>query len=107
MSVTVNANVSSDVLEGATATFSKLGMSVADAVGMFLKRASNDPYMSIDNWEPNEETLAAMREGELGLGEVITIEQLWDVDDDEDDTVGAVSDEFMRRNEEAYNELAE
>lgn len=83
MSVTVNANVSSDVLEGATATFSKLGMSVADAVGMFLKRASNDPYMSIDNWEPNEETLAAMREGELGLDEEITLDQLWDVSDED------------------------
>lgn len=104
MSVTVNANVSSDVLEGATATFSKLGMSVADAVGMFLKRASNDPYMSIDNWEPNEETLAAMREGELGLDEEITLDQLWDAD--EDDIVDAVSKRFMKRNEEAYRELA-
>lgn len=84
MSVTVNANVSSDVLEGATATFSKLGMSVADAVGMFLKRASNDPYMSIDNWEPNEETLAAMRDDEQGLGEEITIDQLCDVDEEDD-----------------------
>lgn len=39
--------------------------------------------MSIDNWEPNEETLAAMREGELGLDEEITLDQLWDVSDED------------------------
>lgn len=36
--------------------------------------------IDISIYEPSAETLAAMREGELGLDVEISFEQLWDVD---------------------------
>lgn len=83
--MTAGANESGDVLEGATATFAELGISgisVADAADVFRKCAANDPQMSIGNREPGEETLAAMCESGLGMGEEMVLDHLWDVDEE-------------------------
>lgn len=64
MGVTLEAAVSDEVLIGAVDTCGRFGMTVSEAV------------VSVDRWAPNSETLAAMREAELGLDEEVSLEQL-------------------------------
>lgn len=40
--------------------------------------------IDISMYGPNAETLAAMREGEIGLDEDISLNQLWDISDEDD-----------------------
>jgi DNA-damage-inducible protein J len=76
--VTVQSRVQKDIKEQAEAVFAGMGMSVSDAIRVFLYQSINTgglPFQPL-NKIPNAETIAAMREVEEGKTTPTTLEQL-------------------------------
>ena len=63
--------------EKATELFKQYGMSLNEALTIFLKKSINDQRIPFDIQEPNDETLKAMKDIETGENyEDITLEDL-------------------------------
>ena len=78
--VTVQSRVQKDIKDQAEAVFSQLGMSVADAIRIFLHQSitiGGLPFQPLTKI-PNSETIAAFREIEEGnLASFETVEALF------------------------------
>jgi DNA-damage-inducible protein J len=60
----LHVRVDDDVKEKATATLSAMGLSVSDAVRLFLRRVVADQAFPLELKVPNAETRAAMAEAD-------------------------------------------
>lgn len=60
----LHVRVDDDVKEKATATLSAMGLSVSDAVRLFLRRVVADQAFPLELKVPNAETRAAMTEAD-------------------------------------------
>src|SRR5260363_396439 len=65
-SCVVQARVSDEIWEAATAIIKATGLSVSDVVGVVLARIPTEKALPIDFFQPNAETVQAMREAEEG-----------------------------------------
>ena len=73
----VHVRITEEVKAQATETLSAIGLSVSDAVRMFLQRVAVEKAIPFDVRVPNAETIAAMKELEEGGGAVFnSIEEL-------------------------------
>ena len=79
--ITVQSRVSPELKTQAEAVFSGMGMSIADAIRIFLQQTVNNgglPFQPMIK-QPNAETLSAMQELENGGGERSeTIEEMFE-----------------------------
>jgi DNA-damage-inducible protein J len=64
----VHVRVEEEIKVRATETLAAMGLSVSDAVRVFLKRVADEKAIPFDVRVPNEETVAAIRELETGNG---------------------------------------
>lgn len=64
----VHVRIEEEIKARATETLAAMGLSVSDAVRVFLKRVADEKAIPFDVRVPNEETAAAMRELEAGKG---------------------------------------
>ncbi|CCD29945.1 DNA-damage-inducible protein (modular protein) [Candidatus Glomeribacter gigasporarum BEG34] len=62
----VQARVSDEIREAATAIIKATGLSVSDVVRVVLTRIATEKALPIDFFQPNAETVQAMREAEEG-----------------------------------------
>ena len=60
----LQVSVENDIREKATVALSAKGLSLSDAVRLFLLRVANDPAFPLELEVPNAETRAAMSEAE-------------------------------------------
>jgi len=67
-SAMVHVRVEEEIKVRATETLAAMGLSVSDAVRVFLKRVADEKAIPFDVRVPNEETVAAIRELETGNG---------------------------------------
>jgi DNA-damage-inducible protein J len=78
--VTVQSRVQKEIKDQAEAVFAGMGMSVSDAIRVFLHQSINTgglPFQPV-NKTPNAETIAAFREVEEGnLKRFDTVEELF------------------------------
>ena len=64
----IHVRVEEEVKAQATATLAAMGLSVSDAVRVFLKRVVDEQAIPFDVRVPNKETSAAIQELEAGEG---------------------------------------
>ena len=67
-SAMVHVRVEEEVKARATETLAAMGLSVSDAVRVFLKRVADEKAIPFDVRVPNVETATAIRELEAGKG---------------------------------------
>ena len=62
----IHTSVDADVERDAAAVLAEMGLTVADAVGLMLKRVAADRTLPFELLVPNAETAAAMQEARAG-----------------------------------------
>lgn len=74
----IQARVPDEIQDVATAVIKATGLTVSDAVRMFMMRIAADKAMPLDLFKPNTETLAAFAEVEHGgLKQFDSVENLF------------------------------
>lgn len=84
----VTTRVNEHIKQEASEVLETMGLTVSDAVRLMLTKIAREKALPFDIWQPNEKTLAALREAESGnlrnllLEEArAEIEAILDVDD--------------------------
>lgn len=72
----VRARMDEQTKEEATAVLANMGLTLSDAVRMFLTRVAREKALPFEPLVPNEKTLAAMKEAREGNLDVVTLDQL-------------------------------
>ncbi|RLK63143.1 type II toxin-antitoxin system RelB/DinJ family antitoxin [Atopobacter sp. AH10] len=85
----INIRVDQELKDEAAEIFSKMGMDMTTAITIFLKQTVTDyrlPFIPSVYREPNDETLAAMKEAERGevYGPYDSVEALFEALENED-----------------------
>lgn len=62
----VQTRINSDIKEEAAAVLAAMGLTVSDAVRLFLTTIAREHALPFDPWTPNETTVAAMLEARAG-----------------------------------------
>jgi len=75
-SAIVSATVDPEILEEATAIFAEIGLTVADAMRLLLKKTVADQAFPFDPILPNQETMDAMLAARRGEVEPVTLDEL-------------------------------
>ena len=77
LDATVRARVDSRVKEEAEHVFSEIGLSTSQAINIFLKGVIRERGIPFELKIPNDETLQAMKEAEMGINmEETTLEEM-------------------------------
>jgi DNA-damage-inducible protein J len=66
--VTIRARIDARVEAGARAVLDAMGMSMDEAIGLYLGQVARQGMLPIHGWKVNAETEEAMRESEEGRG---------------------------------------
>jgi DNA-damage-inducible protein J len=73
----VQTRINSDIKAEASTVLEAMGLTISDAVRLMLTRVAREKALPFDPLIPNEETIAAMREGRAGgLPRFKTVEEL-------------------------------
>ncbi|WP_375644606.1 MULTISPECIES: type II toxin-antitoxin system RelB/DinJ family antitoxin [unclassified Bartonella] len=62
----IQARIPDEVQEIASAVIKSTGLTVSDAVRMFMTRIARDRALPLDLFQPNPETLQAIEDAEMG-----------------------------------------
>ncbi len=65
-SAMIHTPVDVDIEREATAVLAEVGLTVAEAVGLMLKRVATDKALPFERFVPNAETVAAMQDARAG-----------------------------------------
>jgi len=77
LDATVRARIDAQLKEDVEKILSEIGISTSQAITMFMKGIRRERGIPMELKIPNEETLAAMREVEMGVNmEEITLEEM-------------------------------
>ena len=77
LDATVRARIDVELKEDVEKILSEIGLSTSQAITMFMKGIKRERGMPMELKIPNEETLEAMREVEMGINmEEITLEEM-------------------------------
>ena len=80
-STMIHVRIDEELKDKATQALDAMGLTLADAVRIYLKRIAADQAIPFDVKVPNSETVAAMEAARRGEGEVVTLDELakeWD-----------------------------
>ncbi|UNF39078.1 type II toxin-antitoxin system RelB/DinJ family antitoxin [Bartonella krasnovii] len=72
----IQARIPDEVQEVASAVIKSTGLTVSDAVRMFMTRIARDKALPLDLFQPNPETLQAIEDAEMGRVERTSLEGL-------------------------------
>jgi len=72
----IQARVPDEIQEIATTVIKSTGLTVSDAVRMFMTRIATDRALPFDLFRPNAETLQAIEEAESGKLTLTTIDDI-------------------------------
>jgi len=72
----IQARVPDEIQEIATTVIRSTGLTVSDAVRMFMTRIATDRALPLDLFRPNAETLQAIEEAESGRLTLTTIDDI-------------------------------
>ncbi|GAA5113187.1 type II toxin-antitoxin system RelB/DinJ family antitoxin [Bartonella jaculi] len=72
----IQARVPDEVQEVASAVIKSTGLTVSDAVRMFMTRIARDKALPLDLFQPNPETLQAIEDAEMGRVERTSLDGL-------------------------------
>lgn len=70
----VQARVPGEIQDQANAIIKAMGLTVSDVVRVLMTRIATDKVVPLDLFQPNEETLQAMRDAQEGRMERTSIE---------------------------------
>lgn len=62
----VTTRVNEHIKQEASEVLETMGLTVSDAVRLMLTKIAREKALPFDIWQPNEKTLAALREAESG-----------------------------------------
>ncbi|GAA5103361.1 type II toxin-antitoxin system RelB/DinJ family antitoxin [Bartonella jaculi] len=65
----IQARIPDEIQEIASAVIKSTGLTVSDAVRMFMTRIARDRALPLDLFQPNPETLQAIEDAEIGCME--------------------------------------
>ena len=75
--VRTNVYLDSDMKEQAKQIFKKYGVSLSDAINMFLTQSVMERGLPFELKLPNEETIQAIEDARKGInGDIVTLEEL-------------------------------
>ncbi|EJF82254.1 type II toxin-antitoxin system RelB/DinJ family antitoxin [Bartonella doshiae] len=72
----IQARIPDEVQEIASAVIKSTGLTVSDAVRMFMTRIARDKALPLDLFQPNPETLQAIEDAEMGRVERTSLDGL-------------------------------
>ncbi|QEE08584.1 type II toxin-antitoxin system RelB/DinJ family antitoxin [Bartonella kosoyi] len=72
----IQARIPDEVQEVASAVIKSAGLTVSDAVRMFMTRIARDRALPLDLFQPNPETLQAIEDAEMGRVERTSLDGL-------------------------------
>ncbi|ATP11919.1 hypothetical protein BHOIPH791_00070 [Bartonella henselae] len=72
----IQARIPDEVQEVASAVIKSTGLTVSDAVRMFMTRIARDRALPLDLFQPNLETLQAIEDAEMGRVERTSLDGL-------------------------------
>ncbi|WP_375618612.1 MULTISPECIES: type II toxin-antitoxin system RelB/DinJ family antitoxin [unclassified Bartonella] len=72
----IQARIPDEVQEVASAVIKSTGLTVSDAVRMFMTRIARDRALPLDLFQPNPETLRAIEDAEMGRVERTSLDGL-------------------------------
>ncbi|WP_375657201.1 type II toxin-antitoxin system RelB/DinJ family antitoxin [Bartonella sp. CM120XJJH] len=72
----IQARIPDEVQEIASAVIKSTGLTVSDAVRMFMTRIARDRALPLDLFQPNLETLQAIEDAEMGRVERTSLDGL-------------------------------
>ncbi|WP_074380637.1 type II toxin-antitoxin system RelB/DinJ family antitoxin [Bartonella doshiae] len=72
----IQARIPDEVQEIASAVIKSTGLTVSDAVRMFMTRIARDRALPLDLFQPNPETLQAIEDAEMGRVERTSLDGL-------------------------------
>ncbi|WP_375643162.1 MULTISPECIES: type II toxin-antitoxin system RelB/DinJ family antitoxin [unclassified Bartonella] len=72
----IQARIPDEVQEIASAVIKSTGLTVSDAVRMFMTRIARDRALPLDLFQPNPETLRAIEDAEMGRIEHTSLDGL-------------------------------
>lgn len=72
----IQARIPDEVQEVASAVIKSTGLTVSDAVRMFMTRIARDKALPLDLFQPNPETLQAIEDAEMGRVERTSLDDL-------------------------------
>ncbi len=77
LNATVRARIDVELKEDVEKILSEIGLSTSQAITMFMKGIKRERGIPFELKIPNEETLAAMQDAEIGINmEEITLEEM-------------------------------
>jgi len=77
LDATVRARIDVELKEDVEKILSEIGLSTSQAITMFMKAIKRENGIPFELKIPNEETLQAMRDAEMGINmETITLEEM-------------------------------
>jgi DNA-damage-inducible protein J len=77
LNTTVRARIDADLKHDVEAILSEIGLSTSQAITMFMKGIKRERGIPFELKIPNEETLEAMKDAEVGINmEEITIDEM-------------------------------
>ena len=77
LDATVRARIDVELKEDVEKILSEIGLSTSQAITMFMKAIKRENGIPFELKIPNEETLQAMRDAEMGINmETITLEEI-------------------------------
>lgn len=71
----VTTRINEDIKHEASEVLSTMGLTVSDAVRLMLTKIAREKALPFEIWQPNEKTLAALREAESGTLKNMTLEE--------------------------------
>ncbi|ATO57107.1 type II toxin-antitoxin system RelB/DinJ family antitoxin [Bartonella sp. 1-1C] len=72
----IQARIPDEIQEVASAVIKSTGLTVSDAVRMFMTRIARDKALPLDLFQPNPETLQAIEDAEMGRVERTSLDDL-------------------------------
>lgn len=71
----VTTRVNEHIKQEASEVLETMGLTVSDAVRLMLTKIAREKALPFDIWQPNEKTLAALREAESGNLKNLSLEE--------------------------------
>ncbi|NOL49268.1 type II toxin-antitoxin system RelB/DinJ family antitoxin [Pelistega europaea] len=71
----VTTRVNEHIKQEASEVLETMGLTVSDAVRLMLTKIAREKALPFDIWQPNEKTLAALREAESGKLKNLSLEE--------------------------------
>ena len=102
LDATVRARVDADLKEDVEKILSEIGLSTSQAITMLMKAIKRENGIPFELKIPNEETLQAMRDVEMGINmEIITLEEMieehkWENEEDKMALIKILTDKVKK-----------